>query len=397
MTIPQNIVTQIQKRFDPSELQKLEIERGQLFRSVCQEVSKANGGTLDIGKALSIYFHLDKPFAEELSWIRASKGDNSFQRSYEKLTEKDSENRDFYARAAQPVDADSYNGGDDLSDQLVEKNIISRIEADSAIMSMVKVKVLNGYKTLKQPKYDSGAYAATYKAKGAVLDDFSDDTTGGVQGLDQVVIEAEKIGYTMDFEAEAFIKLTPQFADELIDIMTKLFQRGVKNGLYLGNGTLPNPLGMFTNATTVTYATSAANTIQKMLAAVGDIARSSEGYFLVTNMAGASVVAFEKLNNDAFNVNINLGKPGLAGTVMGLPIIIDNSFQASGTSPAKTTPLYLGTKNHYVHVVAQPPKIEIDQFQNFKSGMQTVRVMAFNGGRPIFNDSFAKTTLPSVY
>lgn len=390
--LPQSVINTIQRKYDATDAIRTELDRGEMFRSICDEIAKVNGKEVDLGKALSIYFNLDKNFAEELSFVRENAGDKTFSRAFEANSAQN-----VYTRAAQPVDADSHNGGDDMSDQLVENSIVSRIEADSAIMSMVKTKILTGYKTYKQPKYESGTYAATYKAKGATLDDFSDDTTGGVQGLDNLVVEAEKIGYTMDFEAESFLKLNAAFASELIDIMTKLYLRGVKNGLYLGNASGANPQGMFTSATSVAWATSTASTIQKMLAAVGDTARSSEGYFLVTNMAGASQIAFEKLNNDAFNVNINLGKPGLAGTVMGLPIIIDNSFQASGTTPTKTAPLYLGTKNHYVHVIADQPKVETDKYASFTSGMQTVRVMAFNGGKPIFNDSFAKTLIPNVY
>jgi hypothetical protein len=390
--LPKSVLDTIKRKYDPTDAAKLELERGQMFRSICSEIATVNGGEVDLGKALSIYFNLDKNFAEELSWVRKSKGDDTFERAFEANTANQ-----VYTRAAQPVDADSHNGGDDMSDQLVENSIMSRIEADSAILTMVKTKILTGYKTYKQPKYDSGTYAATYKTKGAALDDFSDDTTGGVQGLDQIVIEAEKIGHTMDFEAESFVKLNAAFASDLIDIMTKLYLRGVKNGLYLGNASAPNPQGMFTSATTVTWGTSTANTIQRMLAAVGDAGRSSEGYFLVTNISGASQIAFEKLNNDAFNVNINLGKPGLAGTVMGLPLIIDNSFVASGSSPAKAAPLYLGTKNHYIHVIAGQPVVETDKYQNFKTGLQTVRIMGFNGGKPLFNDSFAKTTIPNVF
>lgn len=392
MSLPKHIVNSIKRKYDAIDAQKLELERGEVFRSITDEISNANKGQVDLGQALSLYFQMDKEFAEELAWTRSQKGDDTFTRAFDK-----NQANGVYTRAAEPVDADSYSGGDDLSDQLVENSIISRIEADSAIMSMIRVKTLTGNKSYKIPKYESGTYAATYKAKGATLDDFSDDTTGGVQGLDQLVVEAEKIGYTIDFEAEAFTKLNAAFVSDLIDIMAKLYNRGIKNGLYLGNGTSPNPTGMFTNATSVTYGSSTAETIQKMLAAVGDVSRSDEGYFLVTNMAGASQIAFEKLNNDAFNVNINLGKPGLAGTVMGLPIIIDNSFQAAGTSPSKTTPLYLGTKNMYVHVVNQQPSIVTDEYAGFKSGEQTVRIMGINGGKPIFNNAFAKTTIPNVY
>lgn len=396
MVLSDNLKRQIAVQYDASEASTLEIERGKVFRAICNEISTANNGTVDLGKAISLYFHVDKEFARELSFIRELQGDSVFTRHFERLENDKVNGLDVFTRAAQPVASDAGAGQNDLSDQLVENSILSRIEADSAIMNFVRRKVTAGYQSVKFPVFSSAVFA-TKKTVSAVFDDFSDDTTGGVKDLDKVEITPNKIGFTMDFEAEAFVKLNARFASELIDLMTKLYLRGLKKDLYLGNGSTPNSTGMFTNATSVSYGSSAAQTIQRMLAAVGSAARGSEGFFLVTNTAGASVLAFEKLNNDGFNANINLGKPGLAGTVMGLPIIIDNVLDVSGSSPTVSAPLYLGTKDHYLWAEGAGATVETDKFQNFKSGMQTVRIMGINGGKPAFADSFAKTTLPNVY
>lgn len=396
MHLSEQLKKHIRSQFDEFEYATLETQRGQLFRSICDEIAKSTKGNVDLGKALSIYFHIDKEFARELAFVRKLQGDESFQRQFDKLESNKINGEDAFVRAAQPVDSAAGAGANDLSDQLVENSIITRIEADSAIFNFVRRKTTVGYKSAKFVIFSSNAIA-TKKNASAALDDFSDDINGGVKDLDNVVIDPQKIGFTMDFESEAFIKLNARFVSELIDIMTSHYLRSVKNDLYLGPGTGATSLGMFTNAPTIPYATSAANTIQKMLASVSDISRGQSGFFLVTNTAGASVLAFEKLNNDSFNANINLGKPGLAGTVMGLPIVIDNSFQASGTSPSKTTPLYLGTKDHYLWAEGLTPKVETDNYQNFKTGLQSVRIMGINGGKPAFVDSFAKTTLPSVY
>lgn len=396
MVISDNLKRQIATQFDASEASILEIERGKVFRAICDEIATVNSGNVDLGKAISLYFHVDKEFARELSFVRELQGDSTFTRQFERLESDKVDGQDVFARAAQPVASDAGAGQNDLSDQLVENSILARIEADSAIMNFVRRKVTTGYQSVKFPIFSSAVFA-TKKTPSGIFDDFSDDTTGGVKDLGKVEITPNKIGFTMDFEAEAFVKLNARFASELIDVMTKLYLRSLKKDLYLGNGSTPNSLGMFTNATSIAYSSSAAQTIQKMLAAVGSAARSAEGYFLVTNTAGASVLAFEKLNSDGFNLNINLGKPGLAGTIMGLPIIIDNVLDVAGTSPNVTAPLYLGTKDHYLWAESTQGVVEADKYQSFKTGMQSVRIYGINGGRPAFDDSFAKTILPNVY
>jgi hypothetical protein len=397
MQLSSQIKAHIKKSFDEFEYANLEVQRGRLFRSICDEIASTNKtGNVDLGKALSIYFHVDKEFARELSFVRSLQGDNTFKNQFEKLEADKVDGQDSFTRAAQPVASDAGAGQNDLSDQLVVNSITARIEQDSAIMSFVDKKSTLGYQSVKFPIFSSTVFA-TKKTVSAAFDDFSDDTTGGIKDLDKVEITPQKIGFTKDFEAEAFVKLNASFASQLTDIMTKLYLRGVKQDLYLGAGTGATSTGMFTNATTVTYTSSAATTIQKMLAAVGTANRGSEGYFLLTNTAGASLLAFEKLNNDAFNANINLGAPGLAGTVMGLPIIIDDALVTSGSSPSVTTALYLGSKGMYKWAEGLPATIETDKYQNFKTGLQTVRIMGINGGKPAFADSFAKTTLPNIY
>jgi len=396
MQLSDNLKRQIATQFDEFEYSNLETKRGQMFRAVCDEIASHNKGNVDLGKALSIYFHLDKEFARELSFVRKIQGDDTFQRAFDRLEADKVNGQDAFIRTAAPVAADAGAGQNDLSDQLVETSIISRIEKDSAIFNYVTKKSTVGYKSVKFPIFSSTVYA-TKKTVSASFDDFSDDTTGGLKDLDQIVIEPQKIGFTMDFEAEAFVKLNPRFASELIDLMTKLYIRGVKQDLYLGNNSAPNSNGMFTSATSIAYATSVASTIQKMLGTVGSANRGGEGYFLVTNTAGASAIALEKLNNDAFNVNISLGQAGLAGTVMGLPIIIDDVLTTSGSTPTATTPLYLGTKGLYLWTEGLAPKVETDNYNNFKTGLQSVRIMGINGGKPAFVDAFAKTTIPNVF
>jgi hypothetical protein len=292
MQLTEQIKSQIKNTFDAFEYSNLELQRGQAFKTVCNEIAQHNNGNVDLGKALSIYFHLDKEFARELSFVRKLQGDETFQRHFEILESDKVDGKDVFVRTAEPVNSTAGAGQNDLSDQLVINSITSRIEKDSAIMSFVDRKSTIGYQSVKFPIFSSTVFA-TKKAVASAFDDFSDDTNGGVKDLDKVEITPQKIGFTMDFEAESFIKLNANFASELIDIMTKLYLRGVKQDLYLGNGTSPNSTGMFTNATSVTYSTSASTTIQQMLASVGTANRGGEGYFLLTNTAGASVLAFE--------------------------------------------------------------------------------------------------------
>lgn len=396
MQLSENLKRHIATQFDDFAFNELEAKRGQVFRSICDEIAANNKGVVDMGKALSLFFHVDKEFARELSHIRSQKGDPIFQKHFDRLEADKVNGLDTFARAAQPVASDAGAGQNDLSDQLVEYSITSRIEADSPILQFVRRKNTLGFQSVKFPVFSSSVYA-TKKAVNAAFDDFSDDTTGGVKDLDKVEITPQKIGYTMDFEAEAFVKLNAKFASELIDLMTALYVRGDKVDMYLGNGSTPNSTGMFTNATSIAYASSTAETIRKMLAAVGTATRGAEGFFLVTNTAGAAQIAFEKLNSEPFNVNIDLGKQGLAGSVMGLPLIIDDVLTTSGSTPNVSAPLYLGTKNHYLRAEGMAAKVETDNYQNFKTGLQTVRIMGINGGKPAFNDSFAKTTIPNVY
>lgn len=393
--VPQHLKERITEIRSVAGSSKEEVRRLELWEDV-NSIYREPNGNIDVLSAINLMAKLDSGFGEEFAYETQRAGFKDIAEEIEKYSVADG-----YKRAAEPISSTTFNGDEDLSTQYVEKSITKRMEDDLSILKFVFKKTgslasSGKNKSAKFPIWDS-TFAPTPKAVGANLDDFTDDTTGGIVGLDHKVVEAYKIGLTMDFEAESYLKLDPAYLAEIVSIGKGTLARGIKANVYLGNGSAPNATGMWTNATSVTYATSIANTIKLMLASVGDASRGGQGYFLLTNTAGAAALAFEKLNNDAYNVNINLGKPGLAGSVMGLPVIIDDSFQASGSSPAKSAPLYLGSIGKYFYVDGGLPTIVANPYADFKSGEETTRIMAFVGGDVDFDNSFAKTSIPNVY
>ncbi len=392
--VPEEIKKQVKEIQSFAGSQKEETRRIELWEDV-NNLVRGNKREYNVLQAVSLMSKLDKGFAEEFAFESENQGFDGISKNIETYARNDG-----FKRAAQPISADSFNGDEDFSDQYVEKEIVKRLEDEVNVLQFVwrktgRIMGRGKYKSAKFPLWDDD-FLPTPKAKGANLDDFTDDTTGGIGGTDNKIVEAYKLGLTMDFEAEAYLKLDPAYLAELIAIGRGVYARGVKNNIYLGNGTAPNATGMWTNATAVTYTDNIINTVKLMLAGVGDADRATKGFFMITNTAGAADIASEVATNESFNMNI-AQTGGIAGSVMGVPILVDNSFKASGTSPNKTAPLYLGSTGRYFYVDSGLPEIVTDPYADFKSGEQSTRIMGFVGGDVSFDNSFAKTTLTAVY
>jgi len=212
--------------------------------------------------------------------------------------------------------------------------------------------------------------------------------------LSSITIQPYKLGFTFDIDAEGLFKLKPGIVSQLIDQMVASYTAGLLNDIYFGSGTAPQSLGMFTNATNVTAAATIEDTLTKVFTELAKKVKSgTKGYFLVTNLAGATYLATRKLLQEAYNFNVELNGKAVAGTILGVPVLVDPVIPITTNLGNEYTQLLVGFEGHYCLVESAKPRVETDAFANIKTGLQTVRVMGIEGGKPAFNDSFVKTTI----
>jgi len=380
----------IKSQFDELYLAEIENKRSYFFKLICDEIAKNNNNVVDLTKAISIYFHLDREFAEELSWLRSRKDNGYLEKAYKRFYEGRTD-ADVKTRAANPLAGDNVN----INDTLLSDTIILQSRMESAIFDFIRYFPGEGYQEVKVPVY-RGYLAATKKLKNQPLDDFTDDTTGGLTStyLSHVTIQPYKLGFTFDIDAEGLFKLRPTIVSQLIDQMIAGYTAGLLNDIYFGNGTAPQSLGMFTNATNVAAASTIEATLTKVFIELGKKVKSgTRGYFIVTNLAGATYLATRKLIGEAYNSNVQLDGKAVAGNILGVPVLVDPAIPVTTSNGNEFAPLLVGFQGHYCMVESGKPKVETDAFANIKNGTQTVRVMGIMGGKPAFNDSFVKTSI----
>jgi len=380
----------IKAQFDELSLAEIENKRGHFFKLICDEIAKNNNNVIDLTKAISIYFHLDRDFAEELSWLRSRKDNGFLERVYKRFYENQP-NSDVETRAADPLAGDNVH----INDTLLSDTVILQSRMESAIFDFIRIVPGQGYQEVKIPVY-KGYLAATKKLKNQALDDFTDSTAGGLTStyLSSITIQPYKLGFTFDIDAEGLFKLKPGIVSQLIDQMVASYTAGLLNDIYFGSGTAPQSLGMFTNATNVTAAATIEDTLTKVFTELAKKVKSgTKGYFLVTNLAGATYLATRKLLQEAYNFNVELNGKAVAGTILGVPVLVDPVIPITTNLGNEYTQLLVGFEGHYCLVESAKPRVETDAFANIKTGLQTVRVMGIEGGKPAFNDSFVKTTI----
>jgi len=380
----------IKSLFDELYQNEIENKRSYFFKLICDEIAKHNNNMIDLTKAISIYFHLDREFAEELSWLRSRKDDGYLERAYKRFYEGKPD-VGVEIRAANPLAGDNVH----INDTLLSDNIIVQSRIKSAIFNFIQEEPGSGYSEVKVPVY-KGYLPATKKLKNQPLDDFTDDTTGGLTSnyLSHITIQPYKLGFTFDIDAEGLFKLRPQIISKLIDQMIASYTAGLLNDIYFGNGTAPQSLGMFTSAINVTAASTIEDTLAKLFTELSKNVKSDTiGYFLVTNLAGATALGVKKLTGEAYNNNVQLNGKAVAGTILGVPLLVDPVIPLITSDGNHFAPLLVGFEGHYCITESLKPKVETDAFANIKTGLQTVRVMGIVGGKPAFNNSFVKTVI----
>jgi hypothetical protein len=351
----------------------------------------ANGGTTaDLGAALRMLLGSDQELFDEVSAEWEDKTENKTLRyAYDRMAKEDGNGKNAFARAV-AIDADAGDGNNDLATLYVEKAIKKRVEKKSRLMEFLDVKRMKA-KQDKLPKSNNSAKCAF----AAVSADMTDLTNTVDTGLGNTLLEAEKFGGTMFLEAEAFVKLDAEHIVQILEELSIAYHRGQIDQVINGNGTPPNATGLALNATAVTFDTNVTTTVVKMIAAVADASKgNSEGIFILTNTAAAIKFYAEKFIDVQYQNMIE--RFGL-DFFQRIPVIEENVILTTGTSPNKAAPLYVGKKSDYALGIQRDPKIEMDKYSDFKAGGETARIMGFWAGKPHFNDSFAKTTVPTIY
>jgi HK97 family phage major capsid protein len=376
------------KTMEANFVDSLDRARSEAFNEALKFTAERNNGKADVLTSLRMLLLSDQELFDDVSSIMETrKGGDSMRKTYERFAKVDANGKTRFQRA---IDADAGAGDSDLATLFVEKTIKKRVEAESEILAYCDVRRLSA-KSGKFPKSSNLAKCA-FAAASADLADLTSTIDGG---LDQTAVESEKFGATMFLEAEVYAKFDAQVVAQLLDELTFAYSRGMRDQIYAGNGTPPNATGIATGATAITYGANLTETVIKMLANVADVSKGgTNDLFIVTNTAGALTFHTEKLINPAYNDLLDV----LGGNFLKrLPIIEDNVIVTSGSSPAKTAPLYVGKKGDYLVAINQEPQVVIDQYSDFKAGGTTARIMSFWTGKPHFADSFAKTTIPAIY
>jgi HK97 family phage major capsid protein len=384
-----NLLAAVERSLDAKFVSKLDQERAERFAEAVKITADMAGGTPNLGAALRMVLLTDQELFEEVAYLEEQKGVKTMRYAYDRLA-KSVDGQTGFERAA-AIDAEAGNADGDFATLFVEQTIKKRVEMDSELLSMLDNKRLTA-KSGKFPKSSNLAKCAF----AAVSDDLTDLTDTIDDGFDKTEVEAEKFGGTMFLEAEVFVKLDAQVVSQILDELTIAYRRGMIDQVINGDGTGVNALGLAPNATAVTFDGNVTNTLIKMIAAVADTSRGGmKDIFILTNTAGAITLHGEKFINASYNDLIE----ALGGSkfLASIPVIEENVIVTSGSSPDKTAPLYVGKKGDYLRAVQTDPQIEIDKFSDFKAGGETARIMGFWDGKPHFNDSFAKTTIPAIY
>lgn len=364
---------------NPSYISQLDLNRGYMIRNALQFTADNNAGSADLGAALRMVLYSDQALMDELAGMEEDKGRKTIRNAYNQK----------FQRA--PIDSDSGAGDNDFGELFVEKTIKKRVEADSDLLKMLDNKRLTT-KTGKFPKSSNLAKAAF----AALSDNLVDLTTTVDAGFDNTELEAQKFGGFLTLEQDAFVKLDAQIVSQILDELTIAHHRGMIDQIVNGPGTGVTALGLATNATAVTFDGNISNTLIKMIATVADVSRGgTDDIFILTNTAGAIALEGERFLNSAHKDLVKILGPGVF--LESLPLIQENVIVTSGSSPNKTAPLYVGKKGDYLMGVQTDPRIEMDKFSDFKAAGETARIMSFWDGKPHFNDSFAKTTIPTIY
>lgn len=384
----ENLVRIVQQSSDLSYRSKLDEKRGVLFK----EGLKLTGG--NVLATLRLLFLSDQELMDEVAYLQERKGSKVLRKVYNRFAKTNGEGQNTFSRAA-AIDADAGNGDVDFGTLFVEGVIKKRVEEESELLNYCDVKQLNA-KSGKFPKSSNVAKAA-FATVSADLTDLTDTID---DGFDNTAVEAEKFGGTMFLEAEAFVKLTAQTISQILDELTLAYVRGLHDQIVNGNGTPPNALGFAANATAITFGTNVSSTLIKMIAAVADASKGgSKDIFILTNTAGKMTMVGEKFINPAYNDLLDLMSANLAiDFLKQLPVVEDNmAIVTSGSSPNKAAALYVGKKGDYLVAMQTTPEVMIDKYSDFKAGGETARIMNFWTGKPHYNDSFAKTTIPTIY
>lgn len=389
INIPDAVKNITAKTMEAGFVDSLDRARSEAFNEALKYTASLRGGKADVLASVRMLLLSDQELFDDVSAIEAEKpGGDSMRKTYERFAKVDSTGKTKFQRA---IDADAGAGDADLATLFVEKQIKKRVEAESPILQYCDVRRLNT-KSGKFPKSSNVAKCAF----AAISDNLADLTSTVDGGLDNTTVESEKFGGTLFLEAEVYAKLDAMVISQLLDELTYAYARGMRDQIYTGGGTGVNATGIATNATAVAYTGNLTETIIKMAAAVANVSKGGlNDIFMATNTAGSLTLHAEKFINGSYNDLIDaLG----AGTFLKkLPIIEDNVIVTSGTSPDVTAPLYLGKKGDYLVAINKDPEVMIDQYSDFKAGGTTARIMSFWTGKPHFNDSFAKTTIPSIY
>lgn len=351
------------------------VKRAQMFK----DALKAQGQKANVGVALRALLLADQDLFRDVATIEGGHLLDVF-------------NRLSAAGTFRAIDADSGAGDNDLGGLFVETAIRKRVEADSELLSIATIKrgVSKSYKFPKNSQIAKAAFAD-------VSDDLTDLTTTIDNGFDNVAMESQKFGGILFLEAEVYAKFDAEVVSQIIGLLSDAYRRGMHDQIVNGAGTGVTATGLATNATSITWDTNVSTTLVKMAASVADASKGGMGgLFMLTNTAGAMKFGAEQATN--LSLYSMVGADGFRFGGVNLPLIVDDmSVVTSGSSPNKAAALYVGRKGDYLIAINKEPQIEIDVYGDFAAGGEKVRIMSFWTGKPAWNDSFAKTTIPTIY
>lgn len=341
----------------------------------------------------------DEDFFRDLAEVRKQKGDDTYERAFKNLNGHFEKNREAFTNGMidgyqRSFDVDFASNA--LSEIVTEKSIFRRVAEESLILNYITIRQSPKKEGAKFP-INTHTAKAGYVAANANLTDLT-STIEGDNG--SITVKPTKFGARITPIEFSFNEaLDAVMVSDIIDSLTTAASYGLRDGIYVGTGTAPAPTGLATNATTVAFNGDVSQTLVKMLATVGNLSKGGRGFgnmFAVTNTAGMATLLGEKLVSQSY-FNSILGTNGVVKWLGILDVIIDDVIETSGSTPNVSAPLYLGVRGDYAHVVGAPLKVDIDNFGNFDSGGSKARIIGLNNGKPRNNNSFAKTTIPSIY
>ncbi len=297
--------------------------------------------------------------------------------------------RDYKRAAGVLEDTTTPGGGNTVQTSLANYLVLRMPKWGKVYNELNKINVPNG--NLAVPTM-IGRPIATFGTAGTALTNIGTTVEDSTNGIKQVTLNPIQYGVVLPITNELIEKINPGLMVSVTDLVARALAYG--RDYYAIQGTGSNqPLGMLTNATSLTVSTG--NTIIDMF---------SKGYgtLAATGIAKDDMLAFMNGQLEAILMRTVIsGSNAWIGQIVdfinqkvfGIPYVVTEAVLTS----SNTAPLIIGAPStQYLWGENGDIRMLMDPYSKASSLVTNMIGYSFADARPALNDSFVKATLSTV-